>query len=467
MQPVLYASALCLLGSALTAVAAPARWTLDATLDAGAHRLLLRGCSADAQERILLRAGAHAAAHLLELERDGQAIAPDADGGVRLAGWQAGECYRAVIDLRSAAAADRFGLGGEAGKWWRLPPETWLWRPRSLDPASTIDFHLPAGWAVSAPWPRTADGSGRRTLGATPDDWPAQVAFGRFEERRLELPGGTLRVATLPLVDAGRRATIDRWFAATAPLLLAGDGRLPLADVQVLILPLPGVSEPVPWGQVSRGGAAGVLLVVGADAGFDRLQADWTAAHELAHLQHPFLGSSGRWLAEGLASYHQNVWRARLGLLTPEQAWRKLEAGFERGKASAAGVPLARLGRTRESTMRVYWSGAAYWLESDLALRAAGSSLDAVLAEFRRRHLPSARWWHPREFIAELDRQVPAGGLLARYNRYLADADFPDLRPALALLGRARVAHAPGDPQTPWSAAIMAPPALLCSSDGH
>ena len=41
------------------------------------------------------------------------------------------------------------------------------------------------------------------------------------------------------------------------------------------------------------------------------------------------------WLAEGLASYWQNLLRARTGLLTPQQAWQQLDAGFGRGRSVA------------------------------------------------------------------------------------------------------------------------------------
>ena len=38
---------------------------------------------------------------------------------------------------------------------------------------------------------------------ATPPDWSAAVAFGRFTEERIALPGGTLRLTILHGADAG------------------------------------------------------------------------------------------------------------------------------------------------------------------------------------------------------------------------------------------------------------------------
>lgn len=415
-------------------VGAAPRWDFVAKLDAQRERLELRGCAGQAIERVHLRAGSGADAHLVNVLRADGSEAEPVDGSVSMRDWHAGECYRATIDLRSAGSADRWGLGRAQDRWYRLAPALWFWRPRQVDPDSSIRFELPPGWAASVPWMPTSE-SGRHRLGATPRDWPAQTAFGRFEEHLLALPGGRLRVSLLPLVDAAVQSEIRDWFAGNASMLLANDGRLPLPDAQVLIVPLPGVGSPVPWGQVSRGGGAAVTLFVGAAAGRAGWQADWTLAHELAHLQHPFLGDRGRWLAEGLGSYYQNVWRARRGDFSGDEAWRRLDAGFARGRAVGTGPPLAELTRGRGATMRVYWSGAAYWLESDLALRAHGSSLDAVLAAFRDAHLPSARAWDPREFIAALDRTAPAAQMLARYHRYAALRDFPDLGDAYDRLG--------------------------------
>lgn len=418
--------------STALAQAAP-RWDFTATVDPVRERLSLRGCAAVDIDEVRLRAGSGASAHLRGIRRAKEVELRAVDGVIRAQSWRAGECFVADVDLRSAGEADRWKLGRAAGQYYRIAPALWLWRPWRIDPASRIRFALPPGWSASVPWSPTGE-PGEHRLGATPPDWPAQTAFGRFSERAMVLPGGRLRIAVLPLVDSEVQRSVTDWFRASAPLLTANDGRVPLPDTQVLIVPLPGVASPVPWGQVSRGGGAAVTLFVGAAAGRQRWQSDWTLAHELAHLQHPYLGDRGRWLAEGLASYYQNVWRARRGEFSSSEAWRRLDAGFSRGRAVGAGPALGELAAGRGGTMRVYWSGAAFWLESDLALRAHNSSLDAVLAAYRDTHLPSERAWRPDEFVAALDREVPAAELLSRYRRYAALRDFPDQREVYARL---------------------------------
>lgn len=451
-----------LLGIFASAAGAAPRWDFVARLNPAAERLVLRGCADQAIADLRLRAGDDAAAYLKVMTRADGIELDAVDGSVRARNWRVGECFTAEIDLKSAGEADRWGLGRVPDLYYRIPPERWFWRPWQIDPESSIRFELPDGWSASVPW--TPSGNRSYRLGATPRDWPAQTAFGRFPEHTLALPGGQLRVALLPLVDATVQERMFDWFRSNSALLLSNDGRLPLPDTQVLIVPLPGMSSAVPWGQVSRGGGAAVTLFVGAAAGRQRWQDDWTLAHELAHLQHPYLGDRGRWLAEGLGSYYQNVWRARHGDFSATEGWRRLDAGFARGRADGPG-PALELAGGRGSTMRVYWSGAAFWLQADLALRAHGSSLDAALAAFRDAHLPSARAWEPAEFIAALDRKLPAAGLSSHYRQYATLRDFPDLGDAYQTLGLNPDGLPDSDlPAHPLRDAIMRPPGAGASA---
>ena len=140
-------------------------------------------------------------------------------------------------------------------------------------------------------------------------------------------------------------------------------------------------------------------------------------------------------MAEGLASYYQNVLRARAGLLSQDQAWRALDAGFGRGRREDSGLPLRELGRGHGGTMRVYWAGAAFWLEADLALRQRGGSLDDVLAHYARCCLRGTEQVPPAAFIAQLDRIAGADVFASRYARYAAATAFPPLDDAYAALG--------------------------------
>jgi hypothetical protein len=94
-----------------------------------------------------------------------------------------------------------------------------------------------------------------------------------------------------------------------------------------------------------RRNSVAVLLYVRKGASLEELRADWTAAHELSHLFHPYLGDDGRWLAEGLASYYQNVLRARSGLLEEADAWRRpLSSRWPRPTPASAAASATTVG---------------------------------------------------------------------------------------------------------------------------
>ena len=148
-----------------------------------------------------------------------------------------------------------------------------------------------------------------------------------------------------------------------------------------MVFPLGRSNDLVPWGEVKRGGGDAVHLYVDGTRGAAELNANWVLSHELSHLLHPYISGADAWLPEGIASYYQNIVRARRALLNVQSAWNKLDAGFRRGQAQfAEGRTLADNTRAmmREyQYMRVYWSGAAIALIGDVELP----------APFRRGHV--------------------------------------------------------------------------------
>lgn len=406
----------------LPTAAHAARWDFRVRMAEGSETLAVEACSREALPTVRFEA-ASGAQHGDATRSSGVALTQQRNA-LLANDWQAGECLRTRIDLVAAARAERNRFGYRAGEYVVVSPERWLWRPMRVDADSEIAFELPKSWSASVPWTPVRPGVHR--LGPTAADWPALTAFGRFEEQSLALPGGVLRVSIMLPWSAKEIARVE----PVARALAAAYGRLPRVDAQILVVPIPGSKEAAPWGQATRGGGSAVHLFVGADAASDALIEDWTATHEFSHLLHPYFGSRGRWLGEGLASYYQNVLRARVGALTPDEAWEKLDAGFGRGRreTKSAGMTLEETSRAMGSMrafMRVYWSGAAYWLESDLALREHGSSLDEALRAYAECCYGDDPAESPMDFVAGLDRVAPAGGFAERYRRYAALREFP------------------------------------------
>ncbi len=295
------------------------------------------------------------------------------------------------------------------------------------------------------------------------------VAAGAASERVLRVGDGRLRVIVENPPDAARADRLQAWLAECARAQLTAFGRFPLreATVRVRLVPRRGRDpSPVPWGQTVREDGVSVLLFVRDDAGSEELRADWTAVHELSHLFHPYLGDAGRWLAEGLASYYQNVLRARIGLLDGEEAWRRLDGGFRRGRDAGAGPRMDEVGWRRGATMRIYWAGAAFWLDADLALRRErGRSLDQVLAAYSQCCLREDSRSTPEAFIAALDRAGGGGTIARTYAKHAAMTGFPSLQADYAALGidtdGEQLAFSPDPAKARLRAAIMGPRAAV------
>jgi hypothetical protein len=331
----------------------------------------------------------------------------------------------------------------------------WLWRPENDDEGRElhIELRLPAGVEASVPWPplaRTADAAlPRYRLTPTPGDWNDLTAFGELSSSELDVPGARLRLAIADTSPPANTADVAAWIDEAARAVGTLYGRFPLPDVQVVIVPIGRRGEAVPWAQVQRGGSAAAHFYIDQYRPLTEFRDDWTATHELSHMLLPFVSRRDAWLSEGFASYYQNVLRARAGMISPDQAWEKLYAGFERGRRGTRGDTLAEVSRDmyrRGAFMRVYWSGAAMALLADCCL-------------------PSYRTWTAREVLTRLDALTATDVFVGIYERYKHAPQFPDVGVASAALGilerdgRLRFESTPA--ATALRRAIMSTPAAL------
>lgn len=393
--------------------------------------------------------------------------------------WHAGECLAYAADI--AAIADLHSdVGTRFGTSLATDPQHWMVRADTQGPAGAeATVELPEGWSISAPW-RELDRAGRSIrfhIPDTPSDWSASVVLGRFEERRIELAGGNLRVALLPGADDAQRAKLTQWLGTVGDALLGVYGRSPLADVQIVVVPVESTSLPfrffaflypsaVLGGESARGQGNELQLIVDPGRPAKEFAGDWTAIHELSHLLHPYLGDRGSWLGEGLATYYQNVLRARAGLLTPAEAWERLAGGFQRSQAGPYADTLENaaeaMGRSHDF-LRVYWSGAAYWLtvDSDLRRDSGGTlTLESALSRFRDCCLPAYQEWPPERFVAKLDASLGVQTFSRRYREFARMKRFPDWRALFRQLGvradKDDVTFDPGAPDAAIRDAITA-----------
>ena len=355
-------------------------------------------------------------------------------------------CVQYRVDLRGIGVLQWRSIAWRSRDAVVLDPGLWLWQPAKVAEKTRwlIEFELPPHYDVSAPWRRIGEAPDRVSYLAQDrmPGWDARVAVGRFSVGSVELPGGRLRYALLPGTPAPDGESVRRWITSAADALVSAHGRLPVPEVQLLLVPIGRGGEAVPWGEVQRGGGDAVHVYIDQRRPAQEFMADWVLVHELAHLLHPVIEASDRWLSEGIASYYQNVLRARAGMLSARSAWEELHAGFERGiRGTPRGRSLAEVSETmmRDHTfMRVYWSGAAIALLADVELRrrsGGAQSLDTALSAFSDCCLPTARSWSAREWMQQLDRLSGTTVFMELYRRYVDSDDFPDLGSLYAELG--------------------------------
>jgi predicted metalloprotease with PDZ domain len=183
-----------------------------------------------------------------------------------------------------------------------------------------------------------------------------------------------------------------------------------------------------------------VAILVGERATEDRLARAWVPVHEFSHLATPFIDRRDAWLSEGIATYYQEILRARAGILRPEDAWANLFDGFERGARDGTGRTLAEESRDMMETAafrRVYWAGAAIALMADVEMRMRSNgqrTLDDALAALHACCSGRLTPMSAEEAMQQMDGDgPPIFASIAR--RVLASREWPDLASTLAALG--------------------------------
>ena len=432
-------------------------WHYEVTPAAALDRLDVKLCFRDRVPTRLVADDEAAAAYLLAPRElaGGRALTVDVEHGALLVGATAGKCITYGVDLaRLVEEVDErptVRVGGVVAS----SPHFWLWRPAKLfrEAEVTLSFVLPADMRASVPWPRASE-SGPYRLSTTAFTWASQVVLGRFAADRFTAAGAEFEVAVMDLPRAISPAGLRRWIGTAAETVggLYG-GAFPVPHMQVLVVPYHGGGDPVYFGMAVRGGGPAVMLLISSAASDDAFPGEWVAIHEFLHHGMPFVDHDDAWLSEGFVTYYTELLRSRAGFRAETAGWRALLAGFERGRNSGVGAPLADESREMHDNhayQRVYWGGAAIALLADLALREGGSSLDAAMHKLQRCCAATPRIWPAEQVIATLDTWLaerrdpgaeavthgpPRPQLQALVGPILRSAAFPDLTAIYRKLG--------------------------------
>jgi hypothetical protein len=317
-------------------------------------------------------------------------------------------------------------------------PNVWLWRPdrRSALSKATVHLNLPRGMSASLPWPKVGD---HYELDASAFRFDSYAAFGRFRLIDVHHAGVHLEAAILNAPFALNEAGVKRWLTHAIDVSSMLEGRFPTPRAQIIIVPAGPSRDPIQFGAVARGGSGSVMLFTSSTATEAELKSDWVLPHELSHLYLPFVVREDAWLPEGLATYYQEVLRARAGVVDERQVLqdvvRAMESAARQGTGRSLRDESAAMYRTY-AFRAVYWAGAAFWLLADTALRAQSHgerSLDWILMRMRAAP-PEKSVLSGDELLAHMDA-LAGSHVLTKLAATESSRPFPDYLPVLARLG--------------------------------
>lgn len=379
-----------------------------------------------------------AAGYASPLSHQGEVITARGDERLRLPPLPDDACLEWTFDLGKATDAGGYRSAFRVDDSVLSLTNLWFWKGPWQRPL-IAQIELPEGFSFSSPWPRDAENPAWYRPVRTPAGWYTRSAVGRLHTATIPLPGGAVELAILGDLDSSEVTKLTSWIKTTLDAVVPVFGYFPREHVQVVVVPIGPRSEAVPWAHVVRGGGPAVQFYVDETRPLDEFNADWTATHEFSHLLLPYVARSDRWLSEGLASYYQNVLRARDGRLSQREAWQKLHDGFGRGQRATQPETLREATQGGwENVMRIYWSGAAMMLEADMALRDltdGQQSLDTALRLLNECCLEEGKLWSARELLDTLDGLTGTSVFSAVYEEHVDSLAFPDVEESYEALG--------------------------------
>lgn len=334
-----------------------------------------------------------------------------------------GSCIQVQLELEGSGI--RTVLRTERGI--SLSTAALFLRPRRLSSEVEVFIRVeaPPGYHVLGPW---GEGPSYHTdIRALRFD--GVLTLSKDAPEVFEASGARIRSVSFDPSFRHARAWIEHGLKTISQLW----GSLPFEELHVVIVPT-ATKQAVRFGFATRGPVGTVVVMPGLGASLQALERDWVLPHELSHLLFPYIEDA--WLSEGLATYYQEVLRARSGAIEAGKAWDNLSDGFSRGRSASGGVSLAEASAAmhqNHSYVHVYWSGAALSFMMDVRLRQVRSSLDEALsAAFSAEHY--AEVLDADEVLSRLDQVVTGSSPKELCETWLASETFPPARDTLHAL---------------------------------
>ena len=228
------------------------------------------------------------------------------------------------------------------------------------------------------------------------------------------------------------RALVLDWVRRGIAATTAYYGVFPMAEYTLFLIAEPGarVGHATTWGyngSITRQHVG----VATTKATFDD---DWILVHEMVHCAFPDLPRRALWLQEGNATWVEPVARVRAGQLPASEIWRQAIDGLPRGKAAADD---GGMDGTLEHG-RLYWGGAAFWLEAEIAIfEATGGrkTLRDALIAINRASGGNVADWSPEQTMQAGDAAIGQPVLARLYTRWARTPVVVDEARLFARLG--------------------------------
>jgi hypothetical protein len=156
---------------------------------------------------------------------------------------------------------------------------------------------------------------------------------------------------------------LHTWIERSAHIVADYYGQFPAPLVVIRLRGMDGSG--VNGGRTTNDEGLMIQMRVGRETTAEMLAADWVLVHEMVHLALPEVGRTHDWLAEGLATYVEGVARAQDGNRAVTDVWA------EDRNSMPKGLPRPGEGGMDQSPSwgRIYWGGALYCLQADIAIR--------------------------------------------------------------------------------------------------
>ncbi|TKB45862.1 M1 family metallopeptidase [Thalassotalea mangrovi] len=231
-------------------------------------------------------------------------------------------------------------------------------------------------------------------------------------------------------LDEEQQQKVESWLQQGLQAVETTLAPIPQPAIDIRVKGASEAMEPVPWGQIIRNSPIQVLLYVNPRMPLTAFIDDWTLYHELSHLYFPYLDYPSFWLSEGFATYLQYLAMYQGRIIDRSQFVERIQQGLLRGMHTTRDKPgrlsdvSADMWQTK-AFKRVYWSGAAFFMEADLQLIEQGQDLTELVATFS--HCCLTEQMTGQELVRTLDVISDTEIFSQLFATYRYRRDFPDI----------------------------------------